>query len=312
METAKTWLGTFTYPPFNLTYSIGKYQWNISHKIILALAAFGAWEAFKGLRSLTSTLRQCFLTCEKTHLTRSDGPEDHFKKAVVIVGGDTNIGQAFARELAKRQFNLILLGHSAELLDKLASELGTNEGSVVSTLQYNLLSDWSNIERFEQDLEVLFKTFNISGVINAELELQPDLPFHNIKLSDVVRILGAQVIAPTIITKAALARMELVKNTGFVLYVTSGLVAKPCSKRPLFAAAASYGDYLSQALSKNYGGRIQFHSVRQLLGEDVSLEAYGKFARNCLKWVGHKTVLYGGFLQSLKGNAYAGLLHHFN
>lgn len=312
METAKTWLGSVTYPIFDISVALGKREFKVSHKVLYGLAALGAWQLSKGLGYFLRTFLQCMATCEKTKLTRADGPEDFLNKAVIVVGGDTNIGQAFAKELAKRNFTLILLGHNITILDKLASEIGTNEGVIVRTLQYSLLSNWNELIQLEADLDIIVKPLNVVGVVNAELEMQPDLPFHNIKLKDIVRILGAQVVAPTIITRVAVARMELVKAHGFVLNVTSGLVSQPCSKRPLFAAAASYGDYLSQALNKSYSGRIKFHSVRQMLGESVNEEGYNKFARNCLRWVGSKTVMHGGFLHSLKSNAYSGLLHHFN
>jgi short-subunit dehydrogenase len=312
METAKTWLGTFTYPTFDISYAVGRFDWKLSHKLIYALAAIGAWTAIKRLWSLSSTLASCLLTREQTQLTRGDAPEDFFVKAVVVVGGDTLIGKAFARELARRGFTLVLLGHDEAVLDEVASELGTKEGVIVRTLKYSLLTDWSSLGQFEADLVTLLKPLNVSGIVNAELEAEPSGSFHNFKLTDIIRVLGAQVVAPTIATKVAVARMELTNTKGFVLSVTSGLVTRPCSKRPLFGAAASYGDYLSQSLARSYSGRIKFHSVRQLLGEDVSDKDCDRFVKNSLKWIGIKTILHGGFLQSMKSSAYAGVLHHFN
>jgi NADP-dependent 3-hydroxy acid dehydrogenase YdfG len=312
METAKTWLGSFTYPTFDISYSFWGFDLKLSHKLIYALAAIGAWTAFKSFNSLNSTLASCLLTREQTQLTRGDASEDFFVKTVVIVGGDTLIGKAFARELAQRNFTLVLLGQDEAALEAVATELGTKEGVIVRTLKYSLLTDWSSLSQFEADLVTLLKPLNVTGIVNAELEAEPSGSFHNIKLNDIIRVLGAQVVAPTIATKVAVARMELVNTKGFVLSVTSGLVTKPCSKRPLFGAAACYSDYLSQSLARSYSSRIKFHSVRQLLGEDLSDKDCDRFVKNSLKWVGIKTILYGGFLQSMKSCAYAGVLHHFN
>jgi short-subunit dehydrogenase len=65
---------------------------------------------------------------EKKRITRNDGPENFEDRWAIVTGADGPMGRGYARELASRAFNVVVVGHDEDTLSELTRELSTDIG----------------------------------------------------------------------------------------------------------------------------------------------------------------------------------------
>lgn len=91
-----------------------------------ALALIGLYHLGKiAIKALYNTY-----ICAKTYLLPRIFSNEKWLKSLgswaVVTGSSSGIGLAYAKELAKRRFNLILIAKEADLLDKIANHFVSN------------------------------------------------------------------------------------------------------------------------------------------------------------------------------------------
>ena len=95
----------------------------------------------------------------------------------LITGGTSGIGLAFARELASRGTNLVLVARDAQRLGEVAGELQASHGVTVETLSADL-SDRAEMlrvaKRVESDVEPIDMLINNAGFGLHSTVLNPD------------------------------------------------------------------------------------------------------------------------------------------
>jgi hypothetical protein len=133
------------------------------------LAIIGGIWVLRKLVVLSKDVLGYMLLPEYKVLTRNDGLNNHEGRFALIYGADGRIGRAFAIELAKRDFDLILVGHALTELEYLGNEIATNIGVRVVVVQAT-----SDLEDFYQSLFKNTHLYKIQVVVNAEM-LRPKL-----------------------------------------------------------------------------------------------------------------------------------------
>ncbi len=73
-------------------------------------------------------------------------PAAHQGKFALVTGASKGLGKAFARALARRQRNLVLVARSKSRLQALADELNQNHGSVVELVMHDLAQPGAGLQ----------------------------------------------------------------------------------------------------------------------------------------------------------------------
>lgn len=133
----------------------------------------------------------------------------------VITGASSGIGEMFARKLALRGYNLIIIARRETLLKKIAGEIETETGVEVQIL----IADLSNMEDTLHVKAVIEEKNNIEILINnagfATVGKLVSLP-----LEKPLSMVNLHVQAPTILTHSVLAQMKERKK-GYIINVSS-------------------------------------------------------------------------------------------
>lgn len=209
-------------------------------------------------------------------------------KTALVTGASTGIGAAFARKLAEKGMNVVLVARSEDKLNKVASELkdvkatvialDLTEHDAVAKLQQRL-----NEEQIEIDLLVNnagFGTFGPFETISAETENQ------EIQLN---------VMALVALTHAFIPSM-LKKGDGAIINVASTAAHSPIPFMAVYAATKAFVLSFSEALWAEYkdrGVRVlslnpgatesDFHLVSGMSPQGVPMESAESVVKNGLK-----------------------------
>jgi short-subunit dehydrogenase len=298
-------LGTLSYPQFDITLTTDGYTLRIPHRFLFLVSALGAYRFVKWMIGNISYGIRCTFKFEKKSLVRNDDNADVW---AAVLGANEPIGRAYAKELAERKFNLVLIGDSATGLEKLAGDI-QKLGRKVVTLPITFYHD-ADFDKFLVTVKNTLTPLNVRILVNAERVLPSSAAFHELKLEDIQYQIASQVIAPTILTHFVINRLLSLNQHGAVLNLTSGLATGVSfyNRRPLYGATKSYLDYLCHAVYSDYTDRgVYVHSIRHMLASEVDEKAIAKVARNSLKWVGRQPIIHGGFIHALKSSLYSNL-----
>lgn len=143
-------------------------------------------------------------------------------KVAVITGASSGIGEMFARELAAKGYNLILVARRKQKLEELANEM--NLKFKVSTEV--ILADLSEMTKIEELVTYFTEKEGIEVLVNnAGYGLLGN--FVDIELSKQLKMIKVHSIASYCFSKAVLPAM-LKNNKGFIINVSSlsGLMPK--------------------------------------------------------------------------------------
>ncbi|QXD14589.1 SDR family oxidoreductase [Rhodocaloribacter litoris] len=202
----------------------------------------------------------------------------HDARTALITGASSGIGAGFARRLAERGYNLILVARRADRLAELAEELQTRHGIEAEGLPADLATD-EGIRRVEArivdcdtlDLLVNNAGFGTTGRF-AEIDLAPQLA-----------MIHVHVIAPVRLIRAALPGM-MARGAGGIINVSSVSAFWPNAGSATYSATKAYLNAFSEALAHELRGtgvtvqalcpgftRTEFHDTETFTGFDRSL-----------------------------------------
>lgn len=201
-------------------------------------------------------------------------PSTH-EKSAVVTGASSGIGLAFARKLAQRGFDLLLVARRADRLEQLRDELTAAHPVRVDVCVADL-ADAAAVERVAEllaarpDLELLINNagFGTMGYFaDSDLRLQLDM-------------LRVHALAPARLARAALPGM-IRRGRGGIINVSSIGAWLPCANNVQYAATKSYLNTFSEGLQdelRGTGVRVQalcpgftyteFHDREQMRGFD--------------------------------------------
>jgi uncharacterized protein len=172
----------------------------------------------------------------------------------LITGASSGIGEAFARALAARGSNLILVARSKDKLQRLAGELSTRHGVEAVPLPFDLsepqaarkLAETLRAQRL--DVEMLINNAGFGG--RGE--------FWNLPLDRQAEMFRLNAEAVVDLTHALLPPM-IERRFGGVIYVSSITGFQPIPYAGLYAATKAFVTSFSMALSEElrpYGIRV--------------------------------------------------------
>jgi short-subunit dehydrogenase len=164
--------------------------------------------------------------------------------AALVTGASSGIGEAFARKLAARGFDLVLAARTASRLEALAAELAARHGVNAIPFAVDLATDDGPARLFtategsgrEVDLLVNDAGFALHGAL-------ADLPVDRVK-----ELLHVNVLAATELAQRHLAAMRS-RRRGGILNVASTQAFLPDPYMAAYGASKAFLASLSQALS---------------------------------------------------------------
>jgi short-subunit dehydrogenase len=233
-------------------------------------------------------------------------------KTALITGASTGIGAEFARKLAKRGMNVILVARSADKLQALAAELKNIKATVIPldlTLPDAASIVRKKVSELELQVDLLVNNagFGTFGPFEA---MDPELERNEIQLN---------VVALVDLTHAFIQPM-LERGEGAVINVASVAAHQPVPYLAVYAATkafvlsfsealwAEYKDRGIRVLSLNPGAtKTEFHSVAKM-PENFMMESVSTVVDTGLKALeegksvaicGLGNAVMAGFLQRL-------------
>ncbi|CAG2108646.1 unnamed protein product [Medioppia subpectinata] len=170
----------------------------------------------------------------------------------VITGATDGIGLSYARQLAHKRYNLLLISRSADKLEKVRNDLQViqqplNTTTIVLDIDFAINTD-EVYDRIDRELQ----TMNIHVLINNVGMYCPDgVPRNFIDVPDLSKynqdIINVNIIACTRLTALILPAM-INRNRGVIINLSSFGATFPYPQLAVYSATKVYVDYFSRAL----------------------------------------------------------------
>src|SRR3990172_12533359 len=166
----------------------------------------------------------------------------------LITGASAGIGEAFARQLAKRGHDLVIVARRRERMDKLAAELSEAHGVEAEVVEADLAKDGDvsaveeRLRRGDIDLLVNDAGFGTRGEV-AGLPLARELEELDVNVRALMRL-----------THAALGPM-VERGRGGVINVASTGAFQPVPHMATYAATKAFVLHFSEALHEEGKGK---------------------------------------------------------
>ena len=162
---------------------------------------------------------------------------------IVVTGASSGIGEEYAKQLAKKNNNLILIDKDTEKLEDIQRKLNNHQ------INIKIISkDLSNINNIHEICNELSK-INVYGLINcAGLDNPVTFSKSDYRISE--NMINVYIMASTLLTRAVISNM-MFKKKGFVINVSS-LAAFINSKEnnTIYSATKMYLISFSKKLKK--------------------------------------------------------------
>lgn len=164
-------------------------------------------------------------------------------KTALITGASSGIGAEFARQLAERGCNLILVARRADRLDQLKGELAKTSNVSIETVAIDL-SNTNAPQKLHDQLKAAGKTVDLL-INNAGLGLYGE--FKDTDWESMRRMLEIDIVALTHLTRLFIPDM-VARGSGYILLIGSTGSFQPTPTYAAYSAAKSYVLNLGEAL----------------------------------------------------------------
>lgn len=164
----------------------------------------------------------------------------------LITGASAGIGAVYARRLAGRGYNLVLVARSAEKLDALSAEIASTQAVQVEILPADLTNPdhlFAVSERLAKgDIDLLVNNAG-AALLGAFEEADP---------ASMARLLALNVAAPTLLASAVVPSM-VKRGSGAIINLGSVVSLMPQYFPGIYSATKSYILTFSQGLAAEVG-----------------------------------------------------------
>ncbi|TKR76916.1 hypothetical protein L596_017986 [Steinernema carpocapsae] len=173
----------------------------------------------------------------------------------VVTGSTDGIGLAYAKELARKGFNILLVSRTQSKLDAVKKEIEEEFNVESKTLAY----DFTNpaVADYENQLVAELNKINI-GILVNNVGLSYEYPevLHKIEggLQRVADITVINTVPPTVLSAAVLPKM-VERRSGVIVNIASSAAANPMSMWAVYSATKKYVCWLSEILRMEYSSK---------------------------------------------------------
>lgn len=176
------------------------------------------------------------------------------RKQAFITGASGGIGKEYARQLATRGYDLVLIAHRQEGLHDLADEIQHSHDVQVATH----IADFTSHVHVDE-VVALIKKSTYAGVLVNCAGYSEHTPFHNQDEAEVLNMLNVQVTATVRLVHAVLPGMIEQKN-GSIITVSSLAAFIPAPGASMYSASKAFLNTFMETLHMevhNYGIKVQ-------------------------------------------------------
>uniref|UniRef100_A0AC35U953 Estradiol 17-beta-dehydrogenase 12 n=1 Tax=Rhabditophanes sp. KR3021 TaxID=114890 RepID=A0AC35U953_9BILA len=236
-------------------------------------------------------------------------------KYAVVTGSTDGIGKAYALQLAKKGFNIVLISRSDSKLQSVKKEINDQVPDIdVQTVAFDFtnssVKDYENIIfKKLQSIEVGVLVNNV-GMTSEYPEIHHKTAFGTQKNRDIHVV---NTLAPTILTQEVLTQM-VPRKGGVIINIGSMLGEQPISGFCVYSSTKKYMSHLSQILDKEYSAfdiTVQYISpclvaTNMSKREETSFFAASStdFVKSALRTVGNIKETSGYFSHQIQVEAF--------
>jgi short-subunit dehydrogenase len=166
------------------------------------------------------------------------------KNTAMITGATSGIGAAFARELAKQNYNLIITGRREDKIRNFAQELRNKYNIIVEVIIAELANDKDlvGLTNKIEELENLTMLINNAGFTKRDYFIDGDQQVY----ADMLKV---HALATMKLTRAALPNMIAV-NKGTIINVSSIGAFMPVPRNSIYVASKAFVNSFTETISK--------------------------------------------------------------
>jgi len=185
----------------------------------------------------------------------------------VVTGSTDGIGKAYAFELAKKGFNIVLISRSQQKLDAVAQQIHEEHPQ---TQLKTIAFDFSNpkAEDYEKEIFSLLDNLPIGLLVN-NVGITYDYPekLHKVNggLKKITEVALINILPVTLLTSRILQQMTQ-RNRGVIVNISSAAAFNPLIYWGVYSAAKQYMRWFGAILRKEYAStRIHIQTVCPLM-----------------------------------------------
>ncbi|KAL0132972.1 hypothetical protein PUN28_000594 [Cardiocondyla obscurior] len=167
----------------------------------------------------------------------------------VVTGSTDGIGRAYAKELAARNMNLILISRNLEKLERTKDELLLINPKIEVRV---IAADFAEGENAFTKIRPLMKNISV-GILVNNVGKQYEYPMYvgEVPENELWDIINVNVGATTLMTRLVIDQMQKRKR-GAIVNVSSGSELQPLPLMTVYAATKAYVKSFSDALRAEY------------------------------------------------------------
>ncbi|CAD1477908.1 unnamed protein product, partial [Heterotrigona itama] len=167
----------------------------------------------------------------------------------VVTGSTDGIGKAYAKELASRGINLVLISRNLEKLEKTKNEIMQENPTIEVKI---IVADFSKGKEIFEKLAEQLKDIPI-GILVNNVGLMYEYPMYvgEVPENMLWDIINVNIGATTLMTRIVIGQMQK-RGKGAIVNVSSGSAFQPLPLMTVYAATKIYIKSFSEALGLEY------------------------------------------------------------
>lgn len=221
----------------------------------------------------------------------------------VVTGATDGIGKEYAKELARKGLNVLIISRSADKLKDTKSEIetATNNKVTVKTLQVDFST--ANKDTYYQIILPELKSIDLGILVNNVGVSYEYCEFvHDLSDQILDNLIKINIEATTYMTKMALPLM-LSKGKGAIINLSSISGVIPAPLLSVYGASKSYVDNFSRTLAIEYQNKGIFvqsltpafvvSNMSKFRRPTISIPTAANFARSAVRTIGYENSVAG-------------------